>query len=259
MKTLIRTAALLLGLLSIGLRPVAAADPATLSIAAAANLTYALGSLDAAFARAHPEIRITSSTGASGSLVAQITHGAPYDVFLSADLGFAQKLVKAGGGDASSLRTFAIGRLVLWTTRPGLSLGSVESVVRDPAVERLAIANPATAPYGLAAVQALGKLGLAEAARPKLVQGENISQAASFVESGNADAGFVALSLVLSPNLKDPGRWIEVPEDLYEPLGQAAVLTTRGAANPAARAYLDFLGTEEAGKILEKFGYRIPR
>ena len=259
MKTLIRTAALLLGLLSIGLRPVAAADPATLSIAAAANLTYALGSLDAAFARAHPEIRITSSTGASGSLVAQITHGAPYDVFLSADLGFAQKLVKAGGGDARACgRSRSAGSS---SGRPGPG-SPWDRSSRSSGIPRLkGSRSPIRRPRrtGSPRSRRSGSSGWRRPPIPKLVQGENISQAASFVESGNADAGFVALSLVLSPNLKDPGRWIEVPEDLYEPLGQAAVLTTRGAANPAARAYLDFLGTEEAGKILEKFGYRIPR
>ena len=249
-------------LLSASVRTGLAADPATaapaVSIGAAANLVYALAALDAEFTRTHPDVELTSATGASGNLVAQIHQGAPYDVFLSADLDFAQKLVRAGDASAPSLRTFAVGRLVLWTTKPGLGLESIGAVVRDPSVRKLAIANPATAPYGQAAMQALEKLGLREAAQPKLVRGENISQTANFVETGNADAGFVALSLVLSPKLQDRGRWLEVPGGLYAPLAQAAVLTTRGASNPAAHAYLDFLGGSAAGEILEGFGYRLP-
>jgi len=231
---------------------------ADLSIAAAANLVYALSALNSEFARQHPDVKLTDTTGASGNLVAQITNGAPYDVFLSADLDFAQKLIKAGGATPSSLKTFAVGRLVLWTTRPGIDVGSVDGVVNNPAVHKLAIANPKSAPYGRAAMQTLEKLSLTAAAKPKLVQGENISQTAEFVETGNADAGFVAMSLVLSPKLKTRGKWLEVPAELYEPLGQAAVITTHGASIPAAQTYLDFLSSPEAGKILAQFGYRLP-
>ena len=228
------------------------------AVAAAANLVYALDALNAEFAKAEPGVAVTTETGASGTLVAQISNGAPYDVFLSADLDFARKLVRLGGADGSSLRTFAIGRLVLWTTRPGLALTSVDSVVRDPSVQRLAVANPRTAPYGAAAVEALAKLGLAEVAKPKIVFGENITQTAQYVSSGNADAGFVALSLVLSPKLKGQGRWIEVPPALYTPLEQGAVLTKRGAGNAAARRYLEFLASPAARAVLERFGYTLP-
>jgi molybdate transport system substrate-binding protein len=236
----------------------AGAPAAAVSVAAAANLIYALDALNAAFKRAAPDVTVTSATGASGSLVAQIRNGAPYDVFLSADLDFPQALIKSGQADASSLTTFAIGRLVLWTTRPGIELGSVAAAVRNPAVRRLAIANVDTAPYGRAAKQALEKLGAWAEVQPKLVAGENITQTAQFVETGNADAGFVALSAVISPQLKDKGRWLEVPADLYAPLAQGAVLTTRGAANPAARRYLAFLGSPAAKKVLEDFGYTVP-
>lgn len=260
----IRRFVLNLGLVTLCLRSGWAADSSgasaapSVSVAAAANLVYALDALDAEFTKAHPEVNLTSATGASGNLVAQIRNGAPYDVFLSADLDFAERLIRDRGAPASSLHTFAIGRLVLWTTRPGLEVGSIEGVVRDPAVRKIAVANPDTAPYGLAAMQTLEKLHLREIAEPKLVRGENISQTAQFVETGNADAGFVALSLVLSPKLKDRGRWIVVPDELYAPLGQAAVLTLKGAGNPAAQAYLDFLSSASAGKILEQFGYRLP-
>ena len=198
------------------------------------------------------------STGASGDLVAQIEHGAPYDVFLSADLHFAEVLVAKGAADPKSLNTFAYGRLVLWTTRPGLDVSDVAATVRSPAVQHLAIANTSTAPYGRAARQALEKLGAWADAPPKLVVGESISQTVQFVETGIADAGFVALSVVVSPKLKGKGAWSEVPAALYDPLGQASVVTGHGAGNPAAERYLAFLKGTSARAILEQFGYRTP-
>ena len=230
----------------------------TVSVAAAANLVYALDALNAAFAKTVPAVTVTTATGASGNLVAQIKNGAPYDVFLSADLDYPQALVAAGQAEAKSLTTFAVGRLVLWTTKPAIDLTSIAATVRNPAVQNLAIANPGTAPYGRAARQALEKLGAWSDAQPKLVTGENITQTAQFVETGNADAGFVALSLVLSPKLRDRGRWLEVPAELYASLAHGAVLTVRGAANPAARRYLEFLADPVAKKILRDFGYGVP-
>jgi molybdate transport system substrate-binding protein len=252
--------ALHLQLLGIALWAVAARAPAAeqVSIAAAANLAYVLTPLDAEFNRSEPGVVVTSAIGASGSLVAQIREGAPYDVFLSADTDFPKKLVAAGGADPSSLVTFAFGRLVLWTTRPGLALASVESALRDPSVRRIAMANPETAPYGRAAEQVLARLGLSSEVKPKIVIGENITQTAQFVSSGNAELGFVALSLVVAPNLKGKGRWIEVPASLYAPIAQGAVLTSRGASNPAARRYLKFLDSPPAREVFARFGYILP-
>jgi len=238
--------------------PLAATAAEQVSIAAAANLTYVLAPLNAAFVQANPGVEISVLNGASGNLVSQIENGSPNDLFLSADMDFPQRLIKAGYADASSLVDFAVGRLVLWTTRPGLELTTVAATVRLPAVQKLAIANPQTAPYGLAARQALTKLGAWGDAQPKLVTGESISQTAQFVATGNADAGFVALSLVLAPQLKDRGRWIEVPPGLYSPLDQGAVLTTHGKDNPAARRYLAFLRSPAAGEIFARYGYRVP-
>lgn len=241
--------------------------PPTLSIAAAANLVYALDALNAAFLEI--EIRaskiknsaptkLTATTGASGSLVAQIKNGAPFDVFLSADLDYPQALIKSGHADAKTLTIFAIGRLVLWTTRPGLDLSDLPAAIRHPSVQKIAVANPATAPYGRAALQVLDHLGLTAVARPKLVTGENITQTAQFVETGNADAGFVALALVLSPKLKNIGRWSAIPAAARAPLDHGAVLTNHGATNPAAARYLAFLRSPAARKILQDFGYAIP-
>ncbi len=228
------------------------------SVAAAANLVYALDALNAEFKRAEPAVTVTTATGASGNLVSQIRNGAPYDVFLSADLDFPQALIKSGQADAKSLATFATGRLVLWTTRLGVELPSIVDAVRNPAVHKLAIANVESAPYGRAAKQALEKLGAWTEVQPKLVTGENITQTTQFVETGNADAGFVALSAVLAPQLNGKGRWLEVPAGLYAPLAQGVVLTTRGAANPAAARYLAFLQGPTARKILGDFGYTVP-
>jgi molybdate transport system substrate-binding protein len=244
--------------------PIRAADtretapPPHVAIAAAANLVYALDELNAAFKADHANAATVVTIGASGSLVAQIAQGAPCDVFLSADLDYPQKLVAAGQADASSLTTFAVGRLVLWTTNPAIALDSIAEVVRRPAVKKIAMANHDTAPYGRAAQETLEKLGAWTDARPKLVIGENITQTAQFVATGNADAGFVALSLVLSPKLKERGRWLEVPGELHTPLAQGAVLTTRGAKNPAAKMYLEFLRSDTARAILQRYGYALP-
>ena len=230
-----------------------------LSIAAAANLTYALGALDAEYARVSPGVRVTTSTGASGSLVAQISNGAPYDVFLSADMGIrASSWIAGPGGRRASPDPFATGRLVLWTVAAGVDVSDLSAAVRSPSVRVLAIANPQTAPYGRAAKQALTRLGLWAAAGTKVVTGENISQATEFVQTGNADAGFVALSAVLSETLKGKGRWSEVPAELYEPLVQVAVVTAHGAPNPEAGRFVAFLRGEAAARVLEGLGYGRP-
>lgn len=235
--------------------PISPANPATVSIAAAANLIYLLEALNPAFCAVAPDIALTTALGASGTFVAQIKNGAPYDLFLSADLEYPRALIAAGQADALTLTPFATGRLVLWTTRPDLPLTDLAATVRDARVKKLALAQIATAPYGRAAHEALEKLNLWYEAQAKIVFGENIAQTAQFIESGHADAGFVALSLVLAPNLKNRGRWIEVPAALYAPLTQGAILTTRGAANPAAARYLAFLQSAIARAILARYGY----
>lgn len=236
----------------------ATAAPAV-SVAAAANLLHALEALNAAFQRAEPGIALTSTTGASGSLYAQIRNGAPFDVFLSADTDYPQQLVAAGAGDAASLRIFATGRLVLWTTRTDLDLADSAALIHHASVKKIALAQPKTAPYGRAAQAVLERLGVWREAQPKLVLGENISQTAQFVETGNADVGFVALAIVRSPRLAAKGHWREIPLDQHPDvsLDHAGVLTRRGATNPAARRYLDFLATAPARKILEEFGYTV--
>ena len=167
-------------------------------------------------------------------------------------------LIKNGQADAASLTPFATGRLVLWTTRSDLPMTELESVLHDTRMRKLAIANPDTAPYGRAARQTLEKLERWDAMQSNLVIGESISQTAQFVASGNADAGFVALSLVLSAKQQNPGKWLVVPEDFHEPLTQGAVLTKRSTANPAARTFLTFIVSDKARKIFARHGYGMP-
>lgn len=230
------------------------------SVAAAANLLYVLDALTAEFKRGAPAINVSVTTGASGSLFAQIKNGAPFDVFLSADTEYPRQIVAAGLGPRASLRTFATGRLVIWTMRAGLPLDDTAALLRSGTTKRIAIAQPKAAPYGRAAQTALEKLGVWQDVQPKLVFGESISQTAQFVDTGNADVGFVAMSLVLAPRLERRGQWREIPRDLYAAvsLDHSAVLTVRGAANSAAREFLAFLATEPARKILEQYGYDTP-
>ncbi|MEO6004037.1 MAG: molybdate ABC transporter substrate-binding protein [Opitutus sp.] len=235
-----------------------APSASTVSVAAAANLIYVLDALDAAFTRQGDHSVVTIASGASGNLAAQIRNGAPYDVFLSADPVHIRSLIVSGHADEQSFAVFAHGQLVLWTTRPSIRLTEIATAINDTRVNRIAIANPITAPYGAAAKAVLDRLNLWSAAQTRLVFGESIAQTAQFVETGNADIGFVALSLVLAPQLKNKGQWIPVPDELHPPLLQAAVLTERGTKNPAAKRYLAFLRGEEARQILKRFGYLIP-
>jgi molybdate transport system substrate-binding protein len=236
----------------------ARSEPQSLAVAAAADLVYCLADLDAGFVKRHPDVDVKISTGSSGNFCAQIQNGAPFDVFLSADVSFPQTLAKAGLADAGSLTIYAIGRIVLWTTMPDMNVTKGLAAINAPALKKFAIANPAHAPYGRAAKAALEHEGLWAAAQPKLVLGENIAQTAQFVQTGAADAGVVALSLVLSPALAKTGRWTEIPTDFYPKLEQAAILTARGAKNPAARAYLAYLRSKEARAIFDRYGFRLP-
>lgn len=252
--------AVAVSLLSAGLRPSAFGKPEAVSVAAAANLIYAIDALNAEFKRSSPDITLTVTTGASGSLFAQIKNGAPFDVFLSADTDYPRQIVAAGLGEAATLRTFATGRLVLWTTHRDLELSDPGAAIRSATVKKIALAQPKTAPYGRAALAALEKLGAGKVAQARLVFGESISQTAQFVETGNADLGFLAMSFVLSPRLRATGRWQEVSPELYAgvSLEHAGVLTTRGMKNPAAKRYLDFLASDAAKKILREYGYAVP-
>ncbi len=237
-----------------------APEPSTpqLTVAAAADLSVALQQIALAFEQ-QSGAKVRISLGASGNLATQIENGAPFDVFLSADLDYPRKLIAGGAADAG-LRTYAVGRLVLWLPtqssldpeRRGLQ------VLLDPSVKKISIANPQHAPYGRAAVAALRHFNLYDKVAPRLVYGENVSQAAQFVESGNAQAGLVALAHALAPGMANQGRsWI-IPAEAYPPLYQGAVIVSRSSQKPLAARFLQCLRAPASQEILRRFGFAPP-
>lgn len=194
---------------------------------------------------------ITVSSGASGKLYAQVKHGAPFDVLLSADSEAPARLAREALGGTPF--TYAIGRLVLWSPQPG-RIDGTPAVLQRGAFKRLAVANAKLAPYGAAAQDVLQALQLATRLQPKLVVGENIAQTYQFVASGNAELGFVARSQVIRAS---GSMWL-VPPALHRPLRQDALLLKRGAANPAARAWVDYLQSPAARAIIQTHGYDLP-
>ncbi|OWK41893.1 molybdate ABC transporter substrate-binding protein [Fimbriiglobus ruber] len=229
-------------------------------VAAAADLKYAFDDLAAAFRAKHPDIAVSPTYGASGNFYAQLENQAPYDLFLSADFEYPRKLVAGGRAVAGSEFQYAVGHLVVWVPNPSkLDLDGLGiKVVADPTVKKVAIANPKVAPYGRAAEAALKSLGVYDAVRDRLVFGDNIAQTAQFVESGAADVGVIALSLVLSPGMKDKGRYWPVPLDAHPRLEQGGVIIT-GAADPAAAATLrEFITGAEGREVLKRYGFTLP-
>ena len=232
--------------------------PASVTIAAAANLADVIEVLDAAFVQQNPGAATKVSTGSSGNFYAQIKNGAPFDVFVSADMDFPRKLIAVGEAQSDSLLLYAVGRLALWSTNPAVDVGSGLLCLTTPAVKKLAIANTETAPYGRAAKATLQSTGLWDKLQGKLVTGENISQTAQFVQTGNADAGFVAYSTLKSPKLAGVGQFWLVPLSAHAPLEQGAVITRHGRDNPLSAKYLAFLKSANAQAIFSQYGYSIP-
>lgn len=216
------------------------------SVAVAANFTGVAEELAPLF-KAETGHDVTYSFGATGQLYTQITQGAPFEVFLSADDVRPSKAVADGFGVDGSVFTYAIGALALYST--SLRVGDGENVLKGP-FEKLAIADPETAPYGKAAVQTLKAMGIYGMVEPRLVTGENISQTLQFVESGNAELGFVAASQVVGK----PEVWV-IPAAFHDPIRQDAVLLKTGEANSAAAAFIDFLKSEKAVAVIEASGY----
>jgi molybdate transport system substrate-binding protein len=230
---------------------VSAVPAAEVSVAVAANFTKVAEELAVAFKAATGD-DLKLSFGATGALYAQITQGAPFEVFLAADHERPQRAVDEGLGVGGTAFTYAIGALVLYS--PSVDVGDGVAVLNAGAFEHLAIADPDTAPYGAAAMEVMISLGVSEALKAKLVIGGNISQALQFVESGNAELGFVALSQAIGRT--DGYQWL-VPTGLYTPIRQDAVLLKTGEANPVARAFLDFLRSDDAVAVIEKAGYTV--
>lgn len=230
----------------------------TIAVAAASDLIYCLDELNVEFHKTNPHAALKVSFGSSGNFFAQIQNGAPFDVYLSADMKYPRELIKAGLADSSSLMRYAIGHIVLWTIKSDIEVATGLEIVRDSKIKKLAIANPGYAPYGRAAKAALEHYNLWESVQKKIVMGENIAQTAQFVQTGSADAGIVALSLVASPKLAQQGKFYEIPESSHPRLEQGAVLTNIGKENPLAKTYLDFLRSAPARAIFNRYGFRLP-
>jgi molybdate transport system substrate-binding protein len=228
------------------------------TVAAASDLTYAINEIAANFEKV-TGCAVRLSFGSSGNFLTQIENGAPFDVFFSADIAYPKKLENEGLAAPGSTYLYAIGKIVLWTRKDSrVDLGKGLSALRDPAVQKIAIANPEHAPYGRAAEEALKKSGVYEAVKERLVLGENISQAAEFVESGNADAGILALSLAVSPAMQDQGRAWNIPENLYAPIQQGVVIV-RAAPNPVgALQFLEYIKKPATAALLERYGFALP-
>jgi molybdate transport system substrate-binding protein len=237
--------------------PPAPARAAGLTVAAAASLRFVLDAMLDGWREAHPGDRTDIVYGSSGKLVAQIGNGAPFDVFVSADTEYPAALL-ARGLAVGAVQVVAVGRLVSWSLDPALGRLPLSALVADPRVHRLAIANPGLAPYGSRARQALQAQGLWVAAQPKLVFGENVAQAAQFVDSGAADAAIVALSLVRAPALQGRGAWTLVPAEQHRPLEHGLVVTAHGRANPLAAAFVAHLLAPANRALWQRFGFEPP-
>ena len=233
------------------------ASAQTLRVAAASDLQFVLPDLSAQYEK-QSGVKLAISYGASGNFFAQIQNGAPFDLFLSADVSYPHKLVLAHLADVSSLEIYAVGHLVLWLPPDSpLDPSAGLRILLDHRIQKIAIANPDHAPYGRAAVAALRDSGLYDQLKPKLVFGENISQAAQFVQSGSAQAGLLAHSLTFSPAMKS-GKFWAIPADKYPAVEQAAVLLTASFSKQAAMSFLDFLRTPTARATLERYGFFLP-
>ena len=245
----------LTALLNIGVAP---ADAGELKVAAAADLTFAFKDVGARFEKqTGNSLKLTY--GSSGNFFSQIQNGAPFDLFFSADVSYPQKLEAAGLTEPGTIYDYATGKLVMWVPNASkLDLSRGLSVLLDSGIRKIAVANPLHAPYGAAAVAALHHAGIYDQVKDKFVLGENISQTAQFVQSGNADVGLLALSLALAPAMKSSGRYVEVPASDYPPLIQAGVILKSSKNKELANQFLKFLKEPGTVALMEQYGFAVP-
>lgn len=230
----------------------------TITVAAAANMKYAVNDIAKEFTK-ESGIDVKIITGASGKLTQQIMSGAPYDAFLSADVEFPAKLAQ-GGFTTTPSQVYVYGKLVLWSDT-GIDLSKGVTIVTDPSVKKIAVANPKTAPYGTEAMNAMKYYKVADDAASKIVTAESISQVGSYVTSKAVDIGFMAKSIVLSPEMKNVGKWVEVDPRSYNTIDQAMVGLKNGSPENqiAAKKFLRFMSSPKALEILKSSGYGLPK
>ncbi len=244
-----------LSALFVSLLAAAGVHAAEVQVAVAANFTAPAQQIAGEFERKTGH-KAVLSFGATGKFYAQISNGAPFEVFLAADDTTPARLDKEGGTVAGSRFTYAVGTLVLWSAKADFVDGKGE-VLKGGKFNKLSVANPKTAPYGAAALETLTRLKLLDAVQPKLVQGENIAQTFQFASTGNADLAFVALSQVFKDGkLSSGSAWI-VPGEMHEPIYQDAVILAKGKDNPAAAAFLEFLKSPYAHAVIKSYGYAL--
>lgn len=243
-----------------GLKPQQGEQSRELGVAAAADLRFVLPALNKEFEASHSGVVIKPTFGASGTLFAQISNQAPFDLFLSADVQYAQKLVDNESAVSDSLFRYAVGHIVLWVRKESpLQVQDVGiKAVTDPSVKKVAIANPATAPYGRAAEAALKTLQVYDAIRDKLVLGENVAQTAQFAETGAADVAVIGLSFASAPEFAGKGRFWKFPNDSFPRIEQAGVILKHSKHQDLAREYSAFLKSEAAHAIFQKYGFEQP-
>jgi molybdate transport system substrate-binding protein len=246
----------LTALLYIGVAP---ANAGELKVAAASDLTFAFKDVGARFEKqTGNSLKLTY--GSSGNFFSQIQNGAPFDLFFSADVSYPQKLEAAGQTEPGTIYDYATGKLVIWVPNASkLDLSRGLSVLLDPGIRKIAVANPLHAPYGAAAVAALRHDGIYDQVKDKFVLGENISQTAQFVQSGNADVGLLALSLAVAPAMKTSGRYVEVPASDYPPLIQAGVIVKSSRNKELANQFLKFLKEPGTVALMEQYGFAVPK
>jgi len=227
-----------------------------ITIAAAADLKFALDEMIAAFPLNPSTDEVAVTYGSSGKFFTQIQQGAPFDLYFSADIALPRTLAKNGFA-ASDVTPYAVGRLVLWSAHRDAAKMTLASLT-DPQITRIAIANPQHAPYGQRAEEALRAADVWPQIAPKLVYGENIAQAAQFVQTGNAQVGLIALSLALSPPLASQGGYWLIPDTLHQPLEQGFIITRRAANSALAHRFADYLRTPSARAVLARYGFALP-
>ncbi|HEX7585845.1 MAG TPA: molybdate ABC transporter substrate-binding protein [Prolixibacteraceae bacterium] len=229
------------------------AQAQTVKVAAAANLRFVFEEIKASYIKANPMADITANFGSSGALFQQILNGAEFDIFMAADNVFPAKL-KDQGAASGEIKTYALGKLVLWSNTIDLSKGL--GVLTDPSVKRIAIAKPDLAPYGDRAVECLKSAGLFDKVKDKIIYADNISQTAQFAQTGNAEVGFLAMSLTLAPEMK--GSVYVIDPKSYKPIEQAMVLLKVLKANHEAAKFMKFILSDSSKPIFEKYGYIVP-
>ncbi len=225
----------------------------TVKIAAAANLRFVLEEIKTSYAIANPKATVTANFGSSGALLQQILNGAEFDLFMAADNTFPVKL-KDQGAASGEIRTYAMGKLVLWSNTIDVSKGF--EILTDPLVKRIAIAKPDLAPYGDRAIEVLKSTGLYEKVKAKIIYADNISQTAQFAQTGNAEVAFLAMSLTFSPEMK--GSVYVIDTKLYKPVEQAMVLVKSWKVNPEAAKFMKYVLSGQCKPVFEKNGYIVP-